>query len=389
MTMMPRLALLLLTLALSTTAFSAETAEVRGIWNHSGTGAYPGDWDRSARLLAEHGFNMVLPNMLWAGTAHYPSDVLPRSATFRQHGDQIAACLAAARKYGLEVHVWKVHYNLAGAPPELLRQLRRQHRTQVSATGEPIDWLCPSHPENRQLELDGLLEVARKYRVDGLHLDYLRYPNGRACYCDGCRERFEADSGRPVADWPADCFRGPRREEYNDWRCRQVTRLLARIHDEVKKIRPDLKLSAAVWGAYPDCRRSVAQDWPVWVKAGYLDFICPMDYTSDDEQFAGWVRRQVKLVGGRAPVYAGIGATATGVSLSAERVLGQIRRARAEGAGGFCIFNLDRNTAASIVPGMGKEPLRHRSLVPSRAGVETSPAQKTGADPSDETGPQR
>ena len=87
--------------------------EGRAVWNHSGTGAYPGDWDRSARLLAQNGFNMILPNMLWAGQAHYPSDVLPRSETFAKYGDQIEQCIAAARKYGLEVHVWKVNFNLA------------------------------------------------------------------------------------------------------------------------------------------------------------------------------------------------------------------------------------------------------------------------------------
>jgi hypothetical protein len=37
------------------------------MWNHSGTGAYPGDWMRSAKLLSENGFNMILPNMLWPG----------------------------------------------------------------------------------------------------------------------------------------------------------------------------------------------------------------------------------------------------------------------------------------------------------------------------------
>ena len=86
--------------------------EGRAVWNHSGTGAYPGDWERSARLLAQNGFNMILPNMLWAGQAHYASDVLPRSATFAKYGDQIEQCLAAAKQHGLEVHVWKVNFNL-------------------------------------------------------------------------------------------------------------------------------------------------------------------------------------------------------------------------------------------------------------------------------------
>ncbi|HYW79105.1 MAG TPA: family 10 glycosylhydrolase, partial [Thermoguttaceae bacterium] len=148
--------------------------EGRAVWNHSGTGAYPGDWDRSARELAAAGFNMVLPNMLWGGLAHYPSDVLPRSGTYQKYGDQIQQCDTAAKKYGLEVHVWKVNYNLSGAPKEFVDRLRREGRTQVSVDGESHPWLCPSHPENKRLELQSMLEVARKYPVDGLHFDYIR-----------------------------------------------------------------------------------------------------------------------------------------------------------------------------------------------------------------------
>ena len=126
----------------------------------------------------------------------------------------------------MEVHVWKVHFNLAGAPPEFIEQLRREHRTQVSVQGRPVDWLCPSDPANRQLEVQSMLEVARRYPVDGLHLDYIRYPDGHCCYCDGCRKRFEADSRPPVDQWPADCYSGARKDEYNDWRCRQITLLV-------------------------------------------------------------------------------------------------------------------------------------------------------------------
>ena len=64
-------------------------------------------WDRSIRRLRDMGFNAVIPNMLWAGLAHYPSDVLPEAPGGK---DQIADCLKACRKYGVECHVWKVNY---------------------------------------------------------------------------------------------------------------------------------------------------------------------------------------------------------------------------------------------------------------------------------------
>ena len=154
-------------------------------------------------------------------------------------------------------------------------------------------------------------------------------------------------------NWPKECYSGERKEEYNDWRCRQITALVAAVSREAKKIRPGLKISAAVFGSYPACRESVAQDWPTWIKAGYLDFVCPMDYTASDAAFVSLVRSQIKLTAGRVPLYAGIGATATGSTLAPDRVVGQIVLARSLGAAGFTIFNFEPSTAAAVVPAVG------------------------------------
>ena len=331
--------------------------EGRAIWNHSGAGAYEGDWDRTAKELAAAGFNMVLPNMLWAGLAHYPSELLPQSKLCKEHGDQVAQCVAACHRYGLEVHVWKVNWNLSTAPKDFLEKMQSAGRTQVSVDGKPIDWLCPSHPENFQLERDTMLEVLRKYPIDGLHFDYIRYPHGQACYCQGCRERFEKERGAKVARWPEDCYQGPLRQEYRAWRCRQITRLVEAVRQEAKRIRPGMKISAAVFGAYPDCRESVGQDWAAWVQAGLLDFVCPMDYTQSDLEFQNLVRRQLERVGGRIPVYPGIGAW----RLPPDRTVGQVYLARQLGAQGFTIFNLDNESIQTHVPAIGAGAGRQRA----------------------------
>lgn len=339
---------------------SSPKVEGRAFWNHSGTGAYPGDWERTARELADAGFNMVVPNLLWAGRAHYASDVLPRSSTFDELGDQIAQCVTACKKHGIEVHVWKVNYNLSGAPKQFVEKLRAENRLQASHGGETRNWLCPSHPENFELERDSMLEVARNYDVDGLHFDYIRYPDGSHCYCDGCRERFEAQTGRKVARWPDDCRSGPLRDAYHDWRCDQITRLVAAVHREAKKIKPAIKISAAVFGAYPECRQSVGQDWVAWVEAGYLDFLCPMDYTQSDMHFVGLVENQLRLVDGRIAVYPGIGAW----RLTEDRTVGQIYLARSLGAAGFTIFNLTEEAAASVVPAVALGAGTERAVPP-------------------------
>lgn len=327
-------------------AMPSPTREGRAFWNHSGTGAYPGDWERTARELAQAGFNMVLPNMLWGGLAHYPSDLLPRSATYRKLGDQIAQCLAACRRHGIEVHVWKVNWNLSTAPREFVDKMRAEGRLQKSFRGEEHAWLCPSHPENFRLEIATMLEVVQKYDVDGIHFDYIRYPGGEYCYCEGCRERFESSLGRSIADWPAEVRSGELRQAYLEFRVAQINRLVEAVSREARQLRPNIKISAAVFGAYPDCRVSVGQDWVHWVRSGYLDFVCPMDYTEDDAYFQQLVTNQIRLVGGKIPLYPGIGAW----RLPPDRVLGQIFLARKLGANGFTVFDLNEDAAQNLLP---------------------------------------
>ena len=207
-----------------------------------------------------------------------------------------------------------------------------------------------------------MLEVAKKYDVDGLHFDYIRYPNRNHCYCDGCRLRFEAQAGVKVGNWPKDCYSGDLHEPYHDFRCQQITRLVAAVAREAKRLKPGIKISAAVFGSYPDCRESVGQDWVEWVKAGYLDFVCPMDYTQSDPTFIGLVQNQLRLVNGRIPVYPGIGAW----RLTPDRVVGQIHHARSLNAPGFTVFNLDASAAESVLPAIALGVGSERSVPPRR-----------------------
>lgn len=367
-------AISLLLCALSVAGVSG--SEGRGIWCYPDLAPIQCDWEHSTKLLGDSGLNKIFPLMLTGGVAHYASDVLPRSALFDKRGDQLEQCCAAAKKNGIEVHVWKVNYNLTLSPRTFIDKMRRAGRTQVNVSGKPFDWLCPSHPENRKLELESMLEVARKYPVDGLHLDYIRYPGRKLCYCDGCRMRFEADSGRPVEDWPEDCYAGGRKGEYNDWRCRQITSLVEEVSSEARMMRPGLKISAAVFGEYPDCRGSRAQDWPKWIDAGLLDFVCPMNYTENELDFARWTRNQVKLTGGRIPLYPGIGATSSQSKLSAGQVWEQILLARSLGAAGFTIFRLDQHTAESVVPEIGNKLDVRTGSPPHRRERPAEPRQK-------------
>ena len=326
--------------------------EFRGVWEHSGTSGIE-DWEQAMAVLARANFNAVVPNMLWGGCAHYESRLLPPTEVFREKGDQIARCVAAAKRHGIEVHVWKVNWRLGRSPKEFVSRMRAEKRMQVNARGEALGWLCPSHPENRKLELDSMLEVARNYDVDGLHFDYIRYPGPTACFCDGCRERFRKETGQVVKRWPQDVSTGPLKQAWLNWRCANITRLVKAVSDEARKIRPGIRISAAVFPNPERARRDIGQDWLTWVREGYVDFVCPMNYIRGNRRFSRTVARQVELVGGRVPVYSGIGVLLRH-TLTPEETIVQINLAREAGARGFCLFNFGPLMAAEYLPALAE-----------------------------------
>ena len=326
--------------------------ELRGVWDHSGLGWYPGDWDRTCRELRAAGFNAIFVNLAWGGLAHYASDWLPRSDSFRRFGDQLEQCVAAARRHGLQVHVWKVCWFLGdGAPPEFKARLRAAGRLQRDADGAELDWLSPSHPENAALERAVLRELATRAPVDGIHLDYARYPDRRADFSPAARAAFERARGQPVRRWPADVAEnGPHAAAFRQWRVERMNAFVADAARIARAARPGVRVSAAVWGNEAGTADSIGQDWRAWLRAGALDFVCPMNYTENLAALRAAITRQRALPGGAGRIVTGIGVTANESQLTADQVIEQILVAREAGAAGFVLFDLDVELRARVLP---------------------------------------
>ncbi|MGA2864792.1 MAG: family 10 glycosylhydrolase [Verrucomicrobiota bacterium] len=328
--------------------------EFRAFWCHSAFGVQGLDWDEAVQRLAQNGFTAILPNLLWGGAAFYPSQVLPVAPAVTNRGDQVAQCLAACRKHGLQMHVWKVNWNLgSAAPQQFIGRLRREGRLQADSQGKEERWLCPSHPENQKLELDSLIELARNYDVDGLHFDYIRYPDADHCFCAGCKARFERSLGATAQDWPKDVLAGgPFRRQWLDWRRANITAVVKAVSQQARAIRPKIKLSAAVFPNWPVDRDGVGQDWRLWCEKGYVDFVCPMDYTPSSRSFENMVARQVQWAG-RTPCYPGIGVSASSSHFGVDRLIEQINVTRRHGTGGFVIFNYGVPESNELLPLLG------------------------------------
>lgn len=190
-------------------------------------------------------------------------------------------------------------------------------------------------------------DIVSRYDVDGIHLDYIRFPNDEFDYSADALDEFRADvttrmtgserreyasraRGRPL--FYTEMF--PQR--WQEFRRARVTTLLTRIRSTVKARRPRAVLSAAVFPDANDAANRRFQNWAGWLEAGLLDAICPMTYTTDPATFRSQIA-SVEQLAGRRPVWAGIGA----YQLPATATIENIRVARQLGAEGIILFSYD------------------------------------------------
>ncbi|MDA3874791.1 MAG: family 10 glycosylhydrolase [Kiritimatiellae bacterium] len=323
-------------------------AQVRGIWDQNGTGFYAGSWERTCRELKSAGFNAVFSNMASAGRAHYPSKLIPPSKSLEQHGDQLRAFATAAKRNGLEAHAWKICWKLNTRLPAFESQLRREGRLMQDQNGKDLPWLSISDPRNVQFEIASLLEMARHADLDGIHLDYMRYPGRDGDYGPAARKAFEAQLGR-VTNWPAEVL-GPLEERFQRFRRQELHNAMRAISTAVKKEFPDLTLSVAVWGAWPDCADSQGQDWPVWAREGWVDWIIPMNYTDNPDQLAGWLDLQAAQPGVRERLIPGLGYISSNAELSPTQLLDQLTLIRERGLQGAILYRLDSSLVPRLFP---------------------------------------
>lgn len=208
-------------------------------------------------------------------------------------------------------------------------------------------YLSPARPEVRKYLIDVVCEIATAYKVDGIHLDYVRYP-GRGCGIDEhSRELFAkehdfdlegllpgADRARVPIDsfWSKDLM-----GLWEDWRAEQVTSLVSELSWEIRSRYPGIVLSAAVKPDPVTALSNYGQDWTSWLKLGYIDLAAPMLYLSSTPDFF----EGVTSIKEDLPEYMANKVLA-GIALfrqSPRRCCEKIDVARAAGLGGFVLFS--------------------------------------------------
>ena len=127
-------------------------------------------------------------------------------------------------------------------------------------------------------------EIAVNYPIDGLHLDYMRFPNEwNNSYPPGSSVPDYPRDRRTLALFKRATGRTPEQSPgtWNAWRTEAITQVVRDIRSMIRQVDPKVKLTSAV-GASPDeSRRSHFQDARQWISEGLVDAVYPMNYDAD------------------------------------------------------------------------------------------------------------
>ena len=355
--------------------------QTRALWVTRTTLATPESIKQMVAAADAGGFNTLLVQVRGRGDAYYAGSVEPRAPELasKPSFDPLATVIAQAHVSGLKVHAW-VAVNLVSSsvslpasrdhvvyrapewlmvPRDLAAEMKKIDLRSPAYLGRLARWTraqsarveglytSPLHPSAQDHTAAVIGEIAANYAVDGIHLDYVRFPNDDFDFSPTAMEAFkkaiqadltDAERREATAREALDPAAYPNLfpERWNEFRRSRLTSLVIKIRSAVKTGRPAAVLSAAVVPDAQDAFDERLQDWRGWIDQSLLDVIVPMAYTADADIFEKQIAAARTYAGSR-PVWAGVGA----YQLSATQTLSRIAAARKLGAAGISLFSYE------------------------------------------------
>jgi uncharacterized lipoprotein YddW (UPF0748 family) len=366
-------------------ATAPDTTEVRALWVTRASMTSPASIATLVKTAHEQGFNTLLVQVRGRADAYYLTGLEPRPADLVRQPiafDPLASVLAEARQHGIRVHAW-VALNLVSSAVELpaspdhlvyrhpewlmvprpiAQEIARLDPSNPGYVGKIARWTrgqldsieglyaSPIHPDAAAYTEHVIGDLARRYDLDGVHLDYARYPNQQFDYSrfaiaefrSEIRPRVAADARRALdIEDTTDLFAYPDRfpAEWAAFRRARLTALVARIGRAVHAARPNAIVTSAVFPDPQDAFDERLQDWRGWLAGHLVDAVAPMAYTQEPARFAEQIAAARDIAGGHA-VWAGIGS----YRLTPAQTVENIQAARRLGTAGFVLFSYDSLT---------------------------------------------
>ena len=275
------------------------SAEIRAMWVTAWELTTPAKIDSVVTFARVHGIKQIMIHCRYRGDAlYYPNRIFdlypnPEPVSYilgEEHFDPLAYMLNAVWGHEIEVHAWVTVFVVT---PRVMDRVSADHiyfekpywitsdfRGKIMATDSYEGaYLDPGIPDVHDYLMNVFRDLVVNYPVDGIHLDYIRYPDSQFGHSPGALANYKRESSDGETN-------------FHDWRSEQVTRFVRRLYAEMKYINSDLIVSAAVFSNLDRAKERYSQDWIRWLDQGYLDYAYMMAYSVDDDV----IREELKRV---------------------------------------------------------------------------------------------
>jgi len=236
--------------------------------------------------LQQANINVVILQTRVRGSVIYPSDIETWDETITGRAgrapsyDPLAFAIDECHRRGMELHAWLVSIPLGTSQRQKSygsMSVTRTHPTLTKTVGGEV-FMIPGQPGTADYIASIAREITERYDIDGINLDYIRYPESSYRFNDDNLYKA-ASTSMTKAEWRRD----------------NITRIVRRVHDEVKAVKPWVKLSSSPVGKYHsltryrsggwDCYDGVYQDPQAWLRDNIQDMLFPMMYFLGDHYY--------------------------------------------------------------------------------------------------------
>lgn len=308
------------------------------------------------------GINTVFLETYFHGYTIFPSRTM-RSYNFTAQNpifagfDPLQAYVTEAKARGMKVHIWFESFytgnknplndpnSILSIKPEWANKNKANYDKEGFVT-HPVEhngyFLDPANPEVQNFLVLIVKEIIANYKVDGINLDYIRYPSSQKAtsagyeasnwgYTPYAREEFKKLYGIDPVNIK---YKDNMWAKWNEYRQDKITIYLTKMR---KATKGKVILSAVIFPDYKTCLDTKQQNWPIWSDKGHLDAITPLILTSDDELFDIMYKEIKSKISSSTTVYPGL--FVGFMEGEAEDLLKQINVSRSLKSGGIVLFD--------------------------------------------------
>ena len=252
--------------------------------------------------------------------------------------DPLAFAIAEAHRRGLELHAWfnpfRARHNSAKSPVASSHISRT--RPELVRKYGPLLWLDPGEPLVHEHTLRVILDVVRRYDVDGVHLDDYFYPYR------------EKDAAKKPVDFPDDSSwrkfqKSGGKLTRDDWRRDNVNRFVQRLYSSVKAEKSWVKVGISPFGIWKpgvpagirgmDSTQEIYADSLKWFRSGWVDYFSPQLYwaiAAPEQSFPLLLKWWAVQNTAARHLWPGLSSASIGPSRSADEIIQQLQITRTE-----------------------------------------------------------